>query len=75
MLRVVHISMGDCIKSVFVISTAWRNLSFCSDFSVAMFLRNDKNDISYSFRVINSVLRNISHKDDADDADCPEARF
>jgi hypothetical protein len=27
MLRVVHISIGDCIKSVFVISTAGRNLS------------------------------------------------
>jgi hypothetical protein len=60
MLRVVHILIGDCIKSVFVISTAGRNLSFCSDFSVASLLRNDKNDFSYSFIVINSVSRNIS---------------
>ena len=66
MLRVVHISMGDRIKSVFVISTAGRNLSFCSDFSVALLLRNDKNDSSYSFRGINSVLRNISYSDRAE---------
>ena len=61
MLRVIHISIGDCVKSVFVISTAGRNLSFCSDFSVALLLRNDKNDFSHNLKVINSVLRIISY--------------
>ena len=50
-------TIGGRTKSAFVISTAGRNPFFCSDFSIALLLRNDKYDFLYSLDKIPRCLR------------------